>query len=102
VPTLLPPPVLDGGRLEEDPPEVEGVADLLLLDDPEPDPAGRIPGLGAPTAGLGNALPTAEPALAETPSLRGALGEVGEVGTRDITVLGYETIGREIIQAKFE
>jgi hypothetical protein len=79
--TALLPPVLEGGRLEEEPLEVEGLEPLE-----EPEPAGRM--LGVELAGLmplpggrGRALATAEPGV-------GLVVLVG-VGTRDIAVLGY-------------
>jgi hypothetical protein len=74
--TLLPPPVLEGGRVELEDDPLEGVDDLEVLDDPDPPPgvAGRMPGaepgFGALTGGLGNALATAAPAVVERPSLR--------------------------------
>jgi hypothetical protein len=82
--TALPPPVLEGGLLDEELPEDEGLALLEELD-----PAGRMPGVELAglmplPGGLGSALATA-------PSLRGELPGVvdgGVVGKGDISILG--------------
>ena len=87
--TPLPPPVLEGGLLEEEPPEVEG---LGLPDELEP--AGRMPGveplagLGALPGGRGSAEATAEPGAVLVAALLELVGGV-VVGTRDIAVLWF-------------
>jgi hypothetical protein len=55
--------VLDGGRLEDDDPELDGVPGLELLDDPGGGVRAGVPDDldGTPTGGLGTALPTADP-----------------------------------------
>ena len=88
--TAPPPPVLEGGRLEEELLEEE---DLWPLEELELEPAGRMPevelgGLTPLEGGLGRALATA-------PSLRGedpGVGDGGVVGKRDIEVLSTKKL----------
>jgi hypothetical protein len=94
--TLLPPPVLEGGRLDEELPEVDGEEpdDLCPLDEPDVD-EWPLELLGALTGGFGSALPTAAPECEEplawlfSPPVAGTLG--GRVGERDIENPRYET-----------